>query len=104
MGTFSLFRVSSLSTESLHYGRCLPNLHGPVPAGRSDLVPVRAKCHALAPVSMAAQGVNHLGSQLTDLDGRIGAAPNQAPAVGAECHTLDPTGRVAQEVPELPDL
>src|SRR5262245_2888824 len=53
----------------------LPDLHGPVRAGRGDLCAVAVERHALHPAGVAAEGADFAAGLVPDLDGGVGPPP-----------------------------
>src|SRR5262249_36589565 len=91
-----------LRSWRLRFRRRLPDLHGPVQAGRGDPLAITAEGHGLDPARMAAQDMGLRTGPVPDLDGAVGAAPGQSPAVPAEHHALDRAGGGGQVVDPSP--
>src|SRR5262249_54424788 len=77
-----------LWSRHLRLRRRLPDLHGPVQAGRGDPLAVRAEGHRLDPACVAAQDLGLRAGPVPDGDGAIGPAPGEARAVAVERHAL----------------
>src|SRR5262249_59272995 len=80
--------LACLRNRRLRFRRRLPDLYGPVQAGRGDPLAVGAEGHALDPASVAAQDLGLRAGPVPDLDGAVGTAPGQPPVVPAERHAL----------------
>src|SRR5262245_28879959 len=65
-------------------GGHVPDLHGPVRAGRGDPGAVGAERHARHPNGVAAERADLSAGFVPDLDRCVGPPPGHAPAVGAD--------------------
>ena len=64
-------------------GRCVPDLHGPVTAGRDELSAIGTERHIADRAAMPAQGEDLLARlHVPDLDGPVIAGRGEALAIG----------------------
>src|SRR5262245_7952252 len=84
-----LIRLSTcLQFAWLWFRRRLPDLDGPVQAGRREPLTVGAEGHRLDPARVAAQNARLRARPVPDLDGAVRTPPCQPPVVRSEDHAL----------------